>query len=330
MAEVGVTDKFLTDWLNALAFSLSGLEADGTMGAAMAYTLADLHREGACLDYPRGGGGELIEALVRGVEKHGGKLHLGKHVEEILVEGGRAAGVRLRSGGRHVRARRAVVSNAPVWNTVDLFPPGALPADVATAAKDIPKTESYLHLHLGIDGTGLDTSGLHPHYTVINSWEGIADPLNMMAISFPTLLDPSLAPEGCHVIHAYCAGNEPYGIWAEHPRGSPEYERLKQERGEALWRAVERIVPDVRQRAKVALVGSPVTHARFLRRADGTYGPVFDLQTQRFPQPDVIPMEGFLCCGDSISPGIGVPAVAVSGMNAAHTLMPVWRHLALA
>ncbi len=29
----------------------------------------------------------------------------------------------------------------------------------------------------------------------------------------PSLLDPSLAPEGHHVIHAYTAGNEPYHLW---------------------------------------------------------------------------------------------------------------------
>lgn len=37
-------------------------------------------------------------------------------------------------------------------------------------------------------------------------------------------------------------------------RGSPEYERLKEERSQVLWHAVERIIPDVRQRAEIALV----------------------------------------------------------------------------
>ncbi len=41
---------------------------------------------------------------------------LNAHVEEIELEGGRAAGVRLRGGAR-VAARRAVVSNASLWDT---------------------------------------------------------------------------------------------------------------------------------------------------------------------------------------------------------------------
>ena len=36
---------------------------------------------------------------------------------------------------------------------------------------------------------------------------------NVIVVSCPSLLDPSLAPEGYHVIHAYTAGNEPYEVW---------------------------------------------------------------------------------------------------------------------
>jgi len=50
------------------------------------------------------------------VKKAGGRVLLNAHVEEIELEGGRAAGVRLRGGAR-VAARRAVVSNASLWDT---------------------------------------------------------------------------------------------------------------------------------------------------------------------------------------------------------------------
>ena len=46
---------------------------------------------------------------------------LNAHVEEVLVEGGRATGVRLR-GGSTVSARKAVVSNASLWDTQRLLP----------------------------------------------------------------------------------------------------------------------------------------------------------------------------------------------------------------
>jgi phytoene dehydrogenase-like protein len=51
------------------------------------------------------------------------------HVDEVLVEGGKAVGVRLRGEGpdgkpRTVRAKRAVVTNASVWDTQRLLPEG--------------------------------------------------------------------------------------------------------------------------------------------------------------------------------------------------------------
>ena len=44
-----------------------------------------------------------------------------------------------------------------------------------------------------------------------------------MLVSIPSVLDPSLAPPGKHVIHAYTPGSEPYDIWEGLDRTSPEY-----------------------------------------------------------------------------------------------------------
>lgn len=57
----------------------------------------------------------------RGIKKHGGRVMLSAHVEEVLVEGGRARGVKLR-GGDVVRASKSVVSNASLWDTQRLLP----------------------------------------------------------------------------------------------------------------------------------------------------------------------------------------------------------------
>lgn len=58
-----------------------------------------------------------VHAQVKGIEKLGGKVELKSHVQEIVVEGGKAVGVKLRSGAI-VRARKAVVSNASIWDTI--------------------------------------------------------------------------------------------------------------------------------------------------------------------------------------------------------------------
>ena len=320
-----VKDPFIRNWIDLLCFLLSGLPADGTVGAEMAFMFAEWYRPGVVLDYPVGGSGAIVDALVRGLERHGGHLSLSSHVEQILVENGRAVGVQLR-GGKAVQARRAVISNASIWNTLKLLPDDALPRQFRSQRQSTPECESFMHLHLGIDGKDLPQD-LACHHIVVNTWEpNVTTPQNVVAVSIPSLLDPSLAPAGKHTIHAYTPGSEPYSIWEGLDRRSDAYEQLKQERAEVMWQALERMIPDVRSRCEVTLVGTPLTHERFLRCHHGSYGPAIRAGEALFPGPGT-PLNGLLCCGGSTFPGIGVPAVAASGMITANTLAPVHKHV---
>lgn len=319
-----VKDPFTRNWLDLLCFLLSGLPADGTSAAEVAFMFADWYRPGVVLDYPVGGSGALVDALVRGLKRHGGRLMLGAHVEQVLVEGNRAVGVRLRNG-KAIQARRAVVSNASVWDTLKLLPEKAVPKFRAKR-QATPECESFMHLHLGIDAAGLRPD-LACHYVVVNNWEmGVTAPQNVVVVSIPSVLDPSLAPAGKHVIHVYTPGNEPYALWQGMDRRSQEYARQKQMRAEVMWQALERIIPDIHSRCDVTLVGTPLTHERFLRRYRGSYGPAIRAGGGMFPGPGTA-LPGLMCCGDSTFPGIGLPAVAASGLIAANTLAPLQKHL---
>jgi phytoene dehydrogenase-like protein len=328
-----VFDPFTRNWLDLLCFLLSGLPAKGTSAAEVAFMFADWYRPGVVLDYPIGGSGALVDALVRGLKRQGGELMLNAHVEQVLVEGNRAVGVRLR-GDKEIRARRAVVSNASVWDTLKLLPEEAVPKRFRASRQATPECDSFMHLHLGIDAQGLRPD-LACHYIVVNDWEkGVTAPQNVVLISIPSVLDPSLAPPGKHVIHVYTPGNEPYDLWQGMNRQSEEYARQKLLRAEVMWQALERIIPDVRDRTAstgksrcdVTLVGTPLTHERFLRRHRGSYGPAIRAGEGFFPGAGT-PLPGLMCCGDSTFPGIGLPAVAASGMIVANTLAPVQKHL---
>lgn len=322
-----IHDPFIRNWLNMLCFLLSGLPADGTNAAEVAFMFADWYRSGVKLDYPLGGSGNLVNALVRGLQKQGGELRLNAHVEKVLVENQRAIGVQLRNG-EVIRANHAVVSNASVWDTLKLIPDGALPKKFVLQRQETPECDSFMHLHLGIDAQGLPPD-LECHYVVVQDWEaGITAPQNLVVVSIPSVLDPSLAPSGKHVIHVYTPGNEPYSLWQGLDRRSEAYAQLKHERAEVMWRSLERIIPDVRSRCEVTLVGTPLTHERFLRRHRGSYGPALRANETLFPGAKT-PLKGLLCCGDSTFPGIGLPAVAASGLIAANTLASVPQHLAM-
>eukprot|EP00931_Biecheleriopsis_adriatica_P116944 TRINITY_DN92520_c0_g1_i1.p1 TRINITY_DN92520_c0_g1~~TRINITY_DN92520_c0_g1_i1.p1 ORF type:complete len:633 (-),score=130.26 TRINITY_DN92520_c0_g1_i1:4-1869(-) len=342
--------SWLRSWLDALAFSLSGLDCSGTTTAAMAFTMDELHWPGTRgLAYPKGGMGSVIEALRKAVERQGGEIRTGVRVEELILEGRRAVGVRCSSSqGGDILASEAVVCNASIWDSANLLPKDNASLDeMRTDWQDTPMTRSYLHLHVGLDAEGLDLSKLEPHYTSMASWEDVTAEQNMVAISNPALLDSSLCPPGKLVLHLYGAGNEPFDIWeAAQAKSRGAYEELKELRAQRLWQALEEIVPDAKSRAEVALVGSPMTHRRYLRRAAGTYGPapIFGrfgagevpfrtagdaLPHRRGVDEQEAGVEGLLLCGDSTFPGIGVPAAVVSGLSAAHTNLSVWEHLDL-
>ncbi|NEQ50279.1 MAG: NAD(P)/FAD-dependent oxidoreductase [Leptolyngbya sp. SIO3F4] len=322
-----VQDDFARNWLDMLCFLLSGLPADGTIAAEVAFMFADWYRPGVQLDYPQGGSASLVAALVRGLKKYGGELKLNVHIEKILLDGDQVRGVRLRDG-EEIIATKAVISNASIWDTLKLLPksPKKLQHFI-NKRQTTPECDSFMHLHLGIDATGLDN--LACHYIVVNDWScGIDAPQNLVLISIPSVLDPTLAPAGKHTIHVYTPGNEPYALWAELDRRSPEYIKLKQQRAEIMWQALKRIIPDIRLRCDITLVGTPVTHSRFLRRHHGSYGPAIRAGKGVFPGPRT-PIKNLWCCGDSIFPGIGLPAVAASGMVLANTLAPVNKHQAM-
>ena len=77
----------------------------------------------------------------------------------------------------------------------------------------------------------------------------------------------------------------------------------------------------------MSYIGTPKSHARFLHRKNGTYGPK-NLLTMAGALPKAVkPLENMYCCGDSVFPGVGTPAVASSGMWVANTIMGVDEHL---
>jgi phytoene dehydrogenase-like protein len=242
-------------------------------------------------------------------------------VEEVLVTGDRASGVRLCSG-EILHTRRAVVANASIWDTLKLLPDHPVTRSLRRQRQDIAPCDSFMHLHLGIDATGLPDD-LACHHIVVNDWEvGVTAPQNVVLISIPSRLDRTLAPVGKDTIHVYTPGNEPYVLWQGLDRRSDAYHHLKAERSEVMWQALERVIPDIRDRVEVSLVGTPLTHERFLRRHHGSYGPAIAAGKAIFPG-STTPLAGLLCCGDSTFPGIGLPAVAASGWLTANTLVPV-------
>ncbi|KAL4184021.1 hypothetical protein AMTRI_Chr11g157960 [Amborella trichopoda] len=326
MDSLELKDPFIRNWLDLLCFLLSGVKSNGTLSAEMVYMFAEWFKPGCSLEYPLHGTGAIVDALIRGLQKFNGRLALRSHVKKIVIENGQATGVTLENGS-FIRAKKAVVSNASMWDTLNLLPPDEIPKEFQERIKLTPQCDSFLHLHLGFDAQDLPED-LEIHHIVVNDWNrGVDADQNVVLISVPSVLSKDLAPPGKHVLHAYTPGTEPYNLWEGLDRRSSEYKRLKAERSEVMWQAVERALGPgfKREKCEVKMVGTPLTHQRFLRRNKGTYGPAILAGKGSFPGHSTLIPQLF-CCGDSTFPGIGIPAVAASGAIAANSLVSVKQH----
>ncbi len=313
-----IADHTLTDpWVRYLfeleCFLLSGMSANDTVAPEMAFMFGE--RTGSTIDYPIGGSGAIVAALVSGLTKFGGELRLKAHVDQILVEDNQVQGVRLKSG--ETIAAPIVISNATLWDTYQhLLKPEDLPPDYRAAQLATPAIASFMHLHLGIRADGLDPALAGHHVVVHNATQSVTVPNNVCMISIPSVWDPQLARSGHHVVHAYTL--ESAVDWVK----NADYPDRKQQKSEILYSALKRVIPDIRDRVVLELIGTPLTHSRFLRRYHGTYGPAIAAGQGMFPSCRT-PIRGLYRVGDSTTPGIGVPAVTASGILCANALVPI-------
>jgi beta-carotene ketolase (CrtO type) len=162
---------------------------------------------------PVGGSGQFTQALAACVTDHGGKVRTDAPVEEVLVQGGRADGVRLRSG-EQLGARHVIGALDPTTLINGLLDPAHVPdetkaemralgnqrwnitclkADVAFASEPVlacgrPELlQGYLLL-----GPSLD----YIRQAQIESMAGELPEHMAMGPMFPSLAEPSQVPSG--------------------------------------------------------------------------------------------------------------------------------------
>ncbi len=309
-------DPFLRNWVDLLCFLISGLTKDETNAAAMATLFDDWFKPNAYLEYPKGGSESIVQALLDGIFSFGGKLRLNSKVSQIIIKNKQAIGVKLKNG-EEIFADK-IVSNADIWSTVELLP-NEVVKSWATHKNKTPKCKSFLHIHLGFNADGLKNIPLHSIW--VNDWsKGITAERNVVVLSIPSSLDHTMAPANKHVLHGYTPANEPWDKWKNLNVGSKEYNQLKEERCSVFWKPIKKLIPDIEERIEVKMLGTPLTHQRFLNAKDGSYGPALSAAEGLFPG-NKSPIKNLLLCGSSIFPGIGIPPVAASGAMAANTIL---------
>jgi prolycopene isomerase len=309
-----IKDPKLLKFIDMECYCWSVVPADKTPMINAGMVFSDRHYGG--INYPKGGVGQIATKLVEGLIKSGSEIQYGARVTEIVLEGGRAVGVKLATG-KEYRAKR-IVSNATRWDTFKkLLPVEAMPASEKRWQKRYQKSPSFLSLHLGVKAEVLPP-GTECHHILLEDWQQMEDEQGTVFVSIPTLLDPDLAPPNHHIIHTFTPS------WMEQWQGlSPkDYQNKKEAVAERLIGRLEKIFPGLSEALDYQEVGTPRTHRRFLGRDDGTYGPIpqrklAGLLGMPFNRTAV---PGLYCVGDSTFPGQGLNAVAFSGFACGHRI----------
>jgi prolycopene isomerase len=307
-----ISDPQLLKFIDAECYIWSVVPADRTPMINAGMVFSDRHYGG--INYPKGGVGQIAQKLVEGLEKAGSHIKYKARVTQILTENNRAVGVQLASGEK-IFAKR-IISNATRWDTFEkLLPESQKPNSETKWQQRYQQSPSFLSLHLGVKAETLPP-GTECHHILLETWDEMEAEQGTIFVSIPTLLDPSLAPPGHHIIHTFTPS------WMQEWENlSPsQYQEKKEKAADRLVDRLTQLFPDLKNGLDYQEVGTPRTHRRFLGRDNGTYGPIpskklLGLLGMPFNRTKVA---NLYCVGDSTFPGQGLNAVAFSGFACAH------------
>jgi phytoene dehydrogenase-like protein len=297
-----------------------------TPGSAfcLVYTLSP-NDAGGLMKRVKGGMGSLSEALRRSIEDKGGEVRLGTPVERILVEDGRAVGVALRSG-EEIRAR-VVVSNLDKAATLlRLVDAAHVPAETRSRISELDQRGAYVHILLKL--RGLPHYG--PAYAALNADPNtrfsvglFTNPRELQrsfeacaagelphhppaAMQVPTVVDPTLAPDGFHI-------GTIYGFYFPCEAPKPLRCKLRDEMAERIISRLEDVYPGLREQIVESAVFSS-DHFATMQGATGgdfTHGLLHAEQmlggrTLVPGSAHRTPVAGLYLCGAACHPGPGV------------------------
>lgn len=300
----------------------------------------------------KGGMHHLPLALAACFEAQGGEVRTGARVAKILVEGGRAVGVRLADGEEiRVADEGVVASNAdPRQLIVDFLGAENVGTELVGKMQRYEWGDGYMTIYLALDGpmtyhAGPDAQRSPYVHATPASLEYLArvyaECRSGLLPAFPfvlmcndSVIDPSRAPTG-QAVMKMIVHNVPYEIrgdatgcirgrtWEEVKEAYADYliEHLSATYAPDLKRRIlKRVVHSPRdlERLMVSAVRGTVIHGAFLPYQVGSQRPLPEISGYRMPVPNVY------LCGAGAHPGGGI--TMAPGRNAANVILADRKH----
>ena len=287
--------------------------------------------------FVRGGMGILTERMADAAREAGATVRCDAEVESVLTKGERAVGVRL-SGGEEILATRVLSNADPKRTFLRLCADASLPDDFVRDVEAYSCMGTSMKINLGLSGLpsakGQPQDGVQPYHAGIvevtpfipdmdlqqaQAAYGIAVPDSHVELCFPTVHDPSLAPEGKHIA-TIDVNSQPFhlreGTW----------DAIKDSRADQVIAQLEQHFPGLSGLIEHRQVLSPLDLERLMGLTGGhaLHGDMAPHQLL-FMRPVRgwakyrTPLRGLYLCGAGTHPGGGV--TGANGRNAAREVL---------
>src|SRR5579859_7320665 len=295
---------------------------------------ADPHPAGSA-SFAAGGMGSVTQAMASAAKAAGVEIRTGAEVIEIRVQNGIATGVLL-STGEEIQAN-AVISNAdPKRTLLKLTDPTHLSPDFVQKLQHYRGNGTVAKVNLALSGlptfTALkngDTTALKGRIHIGNEIDYLERAFDEskygnfskqpdLEVTIPSLTDPTLAPEGKHVMSIYMQ-YAPYKL-------KGDWEEQRKALGQTVVKTLAQYSPNLPElilthkiitprdlEEKYGLTGGQIFHGDLALDQFFTMRPLLDWARYKTP------IENLYLCGSGTHPGAGL--TGGSGANAAREIL---------
>ncbi len=316
----------------------SGLYGSGPQEstAVMHAIIAHHYMRGAC--YPEGGGQVIPARLVEVIESLGGEVRTLARVDEILVDDGTVAGVRLKSG--ETLHAPVVVSNADYKRTMlSLVDRSALAPETVERAEaavmSLPLVVAYVIVDIDLTERVPNTNyfvfptyDLEAEYARLEAGEPGNVPFSY--VSMASVKDPdhsALCPPGYSNFQIMTLGPRGHEAWGvdtgpadgRRYRRDATYRERKEQITSQLIEQAEQVLGPFRDHIVHLETATPLTQERYTLSTDGTsYGLRFSPdQTGPMRPGHRTEIEGLFLVGASTTTGHGIAGTMIGGVMCA-------------
>jgi phytoene dehydrogenase-like protein len=282
-----------------------------------------------------GGMGAVTEAMASAAKAAGAEIRTGVEVIEIRVQNGAATGVLL-STGEEIHAK-AVVSNAdPKRTLLKLTDPTYLSPDFVQRLQHYRGNGTVAKVNLALSGLPTFTALKNGDASALKGRIHIGNEIDYLERAFdeskygnfsrqpyleatiPSLTDPTLAPDGKHVMSIYMQ-YAPYKL-------KGDWEEQRKALGQTVVQTLAQYAPNLPElilthqiitpldlEEKYGLTGGQIFHGELALDQFFTMRPLLDWARYRTP------IEKLYLCGSGTHPGAGL--TGGSGTNAAREIL---------